>query len=1054
MRVHAAGSVAGTDSERRYLIFSPTRLGQSAYDIADGRNMHIDFHSATPSALDEVLITDELGRRAKRAPDYAAENRAMAALNREMAANPHGVLQKLAELIVDLCGADSAGISILEHDGENPVFRWRAASGPFASNLGGTMPREASPCGTVIARNEVLLFNRAERVFPALVGVGPPICENLLAPWSVGGTPTGTVWAIAHSPDKHFDAEDARVLQSLATFAAAACQMVASLDDANAGRKELEQRVEDRTRELTLANAVLQQEVAQRRRIEAALRESGERFRRAFEIDTVGVLYFDLDGRITGGNRALARLTGYTYEQLNSGTLRWDTLTPEEWISVTLHGIEQLRATASSTPFEKEYVKPDGTRWWGLFAGTMLDAHSGVEFVIDITEKKHADAVLRESEARFHRVFSNNMIPMGLWSASGAVIDANDALLDMLGYTRKDLEAGRLLWNEITPSEYRGRDAQALSELEQQGFCTPYEKHFRHKDGHPIPILVGGGRLDQDGVTGVLFAIDMTEQKRAERARRQSEEQQAFLLSVSDALRRATDVEAIHDAAARGLATYLEAARAFYCEWNEQRHAVKVGPDYRRDGIAAADDGCVIAGFRWTMDELCAGRPVVVNDTQGLPETDRAGYAALGMRACIAMPLLKNGRLAATCVILDNVPRTWSAAQVASAREVTERTWLAVERARAEEALREADRRKDEFMATLAHELRNPLAPISNAMQLLRQSVGRRRTDRLVEMVERQVRQMVKLVDDLLEISRITRGKIDLVKQPLLLDDVVRSALEISRPLIDRAQLNLTVQLPDQAVLLDGDSVRLTQVLSNLLNNAANYTDAGGCVCVAAWRDGGTAVIAVRDNGIGIPASQLPHVFEMFTQVHRDTGRRHGGLGVGLAMVRNLVLMHGGSVEAHSAGPGQGSEFIVRLPALAADATDLAPPSTEGDRASLSGQRFLVVDDNHDAADSLAMLLQAEGAEVRIAYDGPAALATLDSMRPDVVLMGLGMPGMDGCEVARRIRADQRFRGVRLVALTGWGQESDRLRTRDSGFDHHLTKPVDYAMLRAWLSDA
>jgi PAS domain S-box-containing protein len=374
------------------------------------------------------------------------------------------------------------------------------------------------------------------------------------------------------------------------------------------------------------------------------------------------------------------------------------------------------------------------------------------------------------------------------------------------------------------------------------------------------------------------------------------------------------------------------------------------------------------------------------------------------------------------------------------------------EAVRAEASLREADRRKDEFLATLAHELRNPLAPISNAVHLLRHPEGRRRADRIVEMVGRQVRQIVRLVDDLMEVSRITRGKIELERKPLLLADVVNAAVETSQPAIDQARHRLSVVLPAEPLMVDGDKVRLTQVFTNLINNAAKYTDRGGDIGVEVRRDGDWAVVTVRDNGVGIGPEQLPHVFEMFVQGQGGAGRGQGGLGIGLTMVRNLVDMHGGQVQAWSAGPGKGSEFTVRLPLLApADDAPLVPQAS-GEAAPLAGKRILVVDDNRDAADSLCMLLGSMGAQVSTAYDGLAGIAALERGQLDAVLLDIGMPGMDGHEVARRIRGDPRFAGLCLIALTGWGQQADRELSRASGFDEHLTKPVDLDALEALLA--
>ncbi len=360
----------------------------------------------------------------------------------------------------------------------------------------------------------------------------------------------------------------------------------------------------------------------------------------------------------------------------------------------------------------------------------------------------------------------------------------------------------------------------------------------------------------------------------------------------------------------------------------------------------------------------------------------------------------------------------------------------------AEEALRQADRRKDEFLATLAHELRNPLAPISNAVHLMRRPDGRRSADRMVEMVGRQVRQIVRLVDDLMDVSRITQGKLELRKEPLSLAEVLSMAVETSIPSVEAGRHELAVSLPEETLMLDADKVRLTQVFGNMLNNAAKYTDRGGRIWLGAWRDGDECVISVRDTGIGIPPEKLPHVFEMFAQAHRDSARGQAGLGIGLTMVKSLIELHGGSVEARSDGPGQGSEFIVRLPLAGAP----APAQQGGDsgpEALLEGRRLLVVDDNGDAAESLALLLHAVGAEVRTAHDGPAGLAQAAAFRPQAVLLDLGMPGMDGFEVARRLRLDPAQAGLVIVALTGWGQEEDRRRTRAGGFDHHLTKPVD-----------
>ena len=365
----------------------------------------------------------------------------------------------------------------------------------------------------------------------------------------------------------------------------------------------------------------------------------------------------------------------------------------------------------------------------------------------------------------------------------------------------------------------------------------------------------------------------------------------------------------------------------------------------------------------------------------------------------------------------------------------------------------ETDRRKDEFLATLAHELRTPLAPIRNSLSLLRMTGAAARAPlRVVEMMERQVAVLVRLVDDLMEISRITRGKIELRREPVALATVVASAVETSMPWIEAAGHRLSLELPDEPLVLDADPVRIAQVLANLLNNAAKYTEHGGAITLAAARDGAFARITVRDTGAGISAEALPRVFDLFVQAERTYDRAQGGLGIGLTLVKNLVDLHGGAVEARSDGAGKGSEFVVRLPLALGAAPDVEPPGREAPAPRVPSQRVLVVDDNRDAAESLATLLRLFGAETRTAHDGVTGLETFRAFSPAVAFLDLGLPGLDGCELARRIRREPGGAAALLVALTGWGQEEDRRRSAEAGFDHHLIKPVDLGVLEQVLA--
>jgi PAS domain S-box-containing protein len=375
---------------------------------------------------------------------------------------------------------------------------------------------------------------------------------------------------------------------------------------------------------------------------------------------------------------------------------------------------------------------------------------------------------------------------------------------------------------------------------------------------------------------------------------------------------------------------------------------------------------------------------------------------------------------------------------VSTSRNITQRK-------QAEEALQEADRQKNAFIAQLAHELRNPLAPIRNASHVFRISKSAE-PDVLWagDVIDRQIDHLTRLIDDLLDISRISRNKLELRRQRILLQDVVQGAIEISRPAIDQNGHSLTVAISPEPIYMLADMARLTQVLMNLLINAAKYTKNGGKIELGAGREGGNAIMRVKDNGIGIDPAVLPRVFEMFFQVDASMERSQGGLGIGLSLVRSVVELHGGSVEAHSDGSGKGSEFIVRIPAVGASPS----PAMDAKKSELGGRsavrrRVLVVDDNRDSAESLAIFLQLGGHEVRTAFDGIDALELAETFHPDVLLLDLGLPKLNGYEVCRRIREQEWAKRILIIAQTGWGQEDDKRRTREAGFDEHLVKPVD-----------
>ncbi len=385
-----------------------------------------------------------------------------------------------------------------------------------------------------------------------------------------------------------------------------------------------------------------------------------------------------------------------------------------------------------------------------------------------------------------------------------------------------------------------------------------------------------------------------------------------------------------------------------------------------------------------------------------------------------------------------------------------ERRAAVSERKRAEEALRLADQRKDAFLATLAHELRNPLAPIRYATRLLEPGVPPQMADDARKMIDRQLAQMARLLDDLLDVSRVTRGVLEIRREQLDLRDIIESAIASARPLAAAANQELAVSMAAEPLCMSGDAVRLAQILGNLLHNAIKYTPAGGHIRVAASADSEGVIVSVKDDGVGIASEALQTIFELFVQLDAPGTRSAGGLGIGLSLAQDLVRLHGGRIEVRSDGPGRGSEFVVRLPRATEPAALTGPVAAPEKIRALGacGVRVLVVDDNVDAATSLSYVLALAGYHTAVAHDGKQALEVAETLRPAIVLLDIGLPQMSGHDVARRLRAAPWGRELRLIAVTGWGHESDRAKSLEAGFDAHLTKPIDPQMLLQHIAQA
>ena len=460
---------------------------------------------------------------------------------------------------------------------------------------------------------------------------------------------------------------------------------------------------------------------------------------------------------------------------------------------------------------------------------------------------------------------------------------------------------------------------------------------------------------------------------------------------------------------------------------------------------------------------LAGGKPEVITNLapfateetpQGQPPADTM-RPATDIHSVAVIPLVARGRtLGALSLGLADPARWFDTDTLSMATELAGRAAIALDNARLYAKMQEQDRRKDEFLAMLAHELRNPLAPISNAVYVLRALEGDPgKIGWARDVIGRQLKQLVRLVDDLLDVSRITHGRIELKSEAIDVARAVAAAVETSRPYVDAAEHSLAVSLPQEPLQVKGDSARVAQILANLVNNAARYTDKGGMIELSATREGGEIVFRVRDNGIGIPPEAMPTIFDAFHQLDRRLDRSRGGLGVGLTLARRLVEMQGGSISAQSEGAGRGSEFTVRLPSASAIAAQPRQDAAAHETvcAKPLDLRVLIAEDNRDVADSTALLLRAAGCNVDLAYDGEEALRSVRALKPDAVLLDIGLPKIDGYEVAERIRAQDARHGPLLIALSGYGQDEYRQRSKVAGFDYHIVKPIEPTALTGLL---
>jgi PAS domain S-box-containing protein len=802
---------------------------------------------------------------------------------------------------------------------------------------------------------------------------------------------------------------------------------------------------------------IARQRAAATRREALAQAEREAMAERAALLESITDAFYALDRqfRFTYANQLALDYFGKSREEILGQSL-WDVVPEAKGSEFEMQFAVAIRGRRSA---EFEVLSPFSQRW--------VDVHIyptprglAVHFR-DITGRKQVEQALRESEAALrrtedrYRAFVANSSE-GIWRYEltepldpalpvdvqlehlyrhACLAEANDAMARLHSYDRAEDLIGRTLeqilprdhpaaqtyLRQIIGSGYRLNNAQS-AERDRKG----RQHYFNHS---MVPVFENGKLVRAWGIQR-----DVTSD--------------ALRTRLGDALRPLTDPADIEAAATRVLGEHLDALRVLYVEITPDGEYGIVRANYLSEatGVVARhrldDFGPVL------MRDFRAGQTVIVENVMcdaRLDESARSQTAGLGVGAHLFLPLNRSGRPVAAFAIHYAAPRSWLTDEIALIQELAERTWLVLERARREHEVREANRRKDEFLATLAHELRNPLAPMRSAAQLLKMpNIPDPQARRARDIIERQIHHMVHLIDDLMDASRITLGKINLRQEKVNLGAVISDALEASRPSIEAAAHRLEVHLPPAPLYVQGDSTRLSQVFQNLLNNAAKYTPKGGQLRLSVHSSGGEVSVSVRDNGFGIAKDVQGRIFDLFTRIEPSDHIKVTGLGIGLALARQLIELHHGRIDLKSEGPGQGSEFTVTLPLTEPDAPPEAVTSPHAAVPSeAKSRRVLVVDDNRDAAESLAMLLRASECEVSVAFGGEEALDLFDELKPEIVLLDIGMPGMDGFEVARRIRSSAQGRAALLVALTGWGQVEDKQRSAEAGFDEHVTKPAD-----------